>query len=291
MPETVPEKPSLEGLEQKWSERWETDASYRFDRTKTRDQIYAIDTPPPTVSGSLHVGHVFSYTHTDTIARFKRMRGLEVWYPIGWDDNGLPTERRVQNYFGVRCDPSMPYDAAFVAAGHPAEGAVVDLPPQLRGVVPPAHRRRRTGLRGAVAPSGPVGRLDQHLHHHRPGVPAGLPAGVPAASGPRRGLHRGRSHAVGRRLPHRRVSGRARGPRTDRRLSPSGLPPPRRRRRAHRHHPPGIAGRLRGGRGPPRRRPLPSTVRLDGHHARCLASRCRSWPTSWPIRTRDPGWR
>ena len=119
MPETVPEKPSLEGLEQKWSERWETDASYRFDRTKTRDQIYAIDTPPPTVSGSLHVGHVFSYTHTDTIARFKRMRGLEVWYPIGWDDNGLPTERRVQNYFGVRCDPSMPYDAAFVAPATP----------------------------------------------------------------------------------------------------------------------------------------------------------------------------
>jgi valyl-tRNA synthetase len=113
MPETAPDKPSLDGLEQKWSARWEADASYRFDRTKTRDQIYAIDTPPPTVSGSLHVGHVFSYTHTDTIARFKRMQGLEVWYPMGWDDNGLPTERRVQNYFGVRCDPSMPYDPMF----------------------------------------------------------------------------------------------------------------------------------------------------------------------------------
>ena len=105
----VPEKPALEGLEDSLSARWERDGTYRFDRTKTRDQIYSIDTPPPTVSGSLHVGHVFSYTHTDIIARFQRMRGREVFYPMGWDDNGLPTERRVQNFFGVRCDPSLPY--------------------------------------------------------------------------------------------------------------------------------------------------------------------------------------
>ena len=70
----VPEQPSLDGLEEKWSRRWEEQGVYRFDRSKTREQIYAIDTPPPTVSGSLHVGHVFSYTHTDTIARFQRMR-------------------------------------------------------------------------------------------------------------------------------------------------------------------------------------------------------------------------
>src|SRR3954470_19439210 len=109
----VPEKPSLDGLEAKWGEWWEASGTYRFDRTKTRDQIYAIDTPPPTVSGALHLGHVESYTHTDLMARFKRMRGFEVFYPIGWDDNGLPTERRVQNYFGVRCDPSLPYDPGF----------------------------------------------------------------------------------------------------------------------------------------------------------------------------------
>jgi valyl-tRNA synthetase len=109
----VPEKPALEGLEEKWTARWEADATYRFDRSRPRDDVYSIDTPPPTVSGSLHVGHVFSYTHTDVIARFQRMRGKAVFYPMGWDDNGLPTERRVQNYFGVRCDPTLPYDPAF----------------------------------------------------------------------------------------------------------------------------------------------------------------------------------
>src|SRR4026209_2405491 len=109
----VPEKPALEGLEDKWQQRWEEQGTYRFDRTKTRDEIYSIDTPPPTVSGSLHVGHVFSYTHTDLVARFQRMRGKEVFYPMGWDDNGLPTERRVQNFYGVRCDPSLPYDPDF----------------------------------------------------------------------------------------------------------------------------------------------------------------------------------
>jgi valyl-tRNA synthetase len=109
----VPEKPSLDGLESKWSEWWERMGTYRFDRSKEREEIYAIDTPPPTVSGSLHIGHVMSYTHTDLIARFQRMRGREVFYPIGWDDNGLATERRVQNHFGVRCDPSVPYDATF----------------------------------------------------------------------------------------------------------------------------------------------------------------------------------
>lgn len=115
----MPEKPSLDGLEQVWVARWEQEGTYRFDRSKTREQIYSIDTPPPTVSGSLHVGHVFSYTHTDTIARFQRMRGREVFYPMGWDDNGLPTERRVQNHFGVRCDPSVPYDRDFTPPAKP----------------------------------------------------------------------------------------------------------------------------------------------------------------------------
>ena len=120
-PIAVPDKPALEGLEQKWTARWEADGLYRFDRTRERKDVYSIDTPPPTVSGSLHVGHVFSYTHTDVIARFQRMRGKAVFYPMGWDDNGLPTERRVQNYFGVRCDPSLPYESAFQPPDKPGK--------------------------------------------------------------------------------------------------------------------------------------------------------------------------
>jgi len=112
-PIALPEKPALEGLEVKWNARWQEAGTYRFDRRRSRDEIFSIDTPPPTVSGSLHIGHVFSYTHTDIIARFQRMRGKAVFYPMGWDDNGLPTERRVQNFYGVRCDPSLPYDASF----------------------------------------------------------------------------------------------------------------------------------------------------------------------------------
>jgi valyl-tRNA synthetase len=117
----VPERPTLDGLEQKWSEAWERDGCYRFDRSAPREQVFSIDTPPPTVSGSLHVGHVFSYTHTDAVARYQRMRGKAVFYPMGWDDNGLPTERRVQNHFGVRCDPSVAYDACFEPPAEPSE--------------------------------------------------------------------------------------------------------------------------------------------------------------------------
>ena len=116
----IPEKPALEGLEGKWADSWESSGTYRFDRAvATRENIFSIDTPPPTASGSLHIGHVFSYTHMDLIARYQRMRGKTLFYPMGWDDNGLPTERRVQNYYGVRCDPSVAYDASFVP---PLEG-------------------------------------------------------------------------------------------------------------------------------------------------------------------------
>ncbi|HET7801062.1 MAG TPA: valine--tRNA ligase [Humibacillus xanthopallidus] len=113
----IPERPTLDGLEEKWMQVWAQEGTYSFDREKAlslpREQVFAIDTPPPTASGSLHVGHVFSYTHTDCMARYKRMQGLEVFYPIGWDDNGLPTERRVQNYYGVRGDASLPYEEGF----------------------------------------------------------------------------------------------------------------------------------------------------------------------------------
>ncbi|MGQ0615882.1 MAG: valine--tRNA ligase [Acidimicrobiia bacterium] len=121
---SVPEKPVLDGLEAKWRARWEREGTYRFDRTAPRERVYSIDTPPPTVSGSLHPGHACSFTHTDLIARYRRMRGFEVFYPMGWDDNGLNTERRVQLTLGITCDPSLPYDADFVPPERPGKDPV-----------------------------------------------------------------------------------------------------------------------------------------------------------------------
>jgi valyl-tRNA synthetase len=120
----LPERPSLDGLEEKWARRWQEEGTYTFDRSQERANVYAIDTPPPTVSGELHMGHVFSFTHTDTVARFQRMRGKHVFYPIGWDDNGLPTERRVQNVYGVRPDPALPYDPAWQPPATAAKASV-----------------------------------------------------------------------------------------------------------------------------------------------------------------------
>ncbi len=117
----VPESTKIEGLEEKWSSFWEENNTFRFNRAnvKSRGEVFSIDTPPPTVSGSLHMGHIFSYTHTDIVVRYQRMNGKEIFYPMGWDDNGLPTERRVQNYFGVTCDPELAYDANFEIPAKP----------------------------------------------------------------------------------------------------------------------------------------------------------------------------
>ncbi len=106
----IPEKYDHAEVERVWRERWEAEGLYRWDPTRPREETFVVDTPPPTVSGSLHVGHVFSYTHQDVVARYQRMRGKNIAYPMGWDDNGLPTERRVQDAFGIRPDPSLPYD-------------------------------------------------------------------------------------------------------------------------------------------------------------------------------------
>ncbi len=127
MTRSVPDKPNLDGLEEALEARWQEEGTYRFDRGAERDAVFAIDTPPPTVSGSLHVGHVFSYTHTDTVARYQRMRGKSVFYPMGWDDNGLPTERRVENHYGVRCDPSIAYDHDFTPPAKPDDKHKVSI--------------------------------------------------------------------------------------------------------------------------------------------------------------------
>ena len=118
---SIPDRASLDGLEEKWTTAWRENGTYRFDAPASRDEVFAIDTPPPTASGSLHVGHVFSYTHTDCIARYQRMKGQNVFYPMGWDDNGVPTERRVENFFGVRCDATLAYDPDFQPPATPAK--------------------------------------------------------------------------------------------------------------------------------------------------------------------------
>ncbi len=107
---TIPEKYDHQAVAAAWATRWQELGLHRWDPTRSRAETFAVDTPPPTVSGSLHVGHVFSYTHQDVLVRYQRMLGKNIAYPMGWDDNGLPTERRVQNVFGIRPDPHVRYD-------------------------------------------------------------------------------------------------------------------------------------------------------------------------------------
>ncbi len=135
----IPDKPSLDGIEARWMQRWDADGVYRFARTASREQVFAIDTPRRPSVVSLHMGHVFSYTHTDTVARYRRMSGKSVFYPMGWDDNGLPTERARPNYFGVRCDPSVPYQAGFTRRS----GAIRPRTTSPSGVTPQLHRTLR----------------------------------------------------------------------------------------------------------------------------------------------------
>ena len=200
---SVPERPSLDGLEAKWDAAWEHEGTYRFDRTKARADVYAIDTPPPTVSGSLHLGTVFGYVQFDSIARFWRMRGKEVFFPVGWDDNGLPTERRVQNHYGVRCDPTLAYDRgrhARARGRRPPAGR----PPKLHRALPGADRRGRADLRAGVPGRRAVRRLGADLHHHQRALAPDGPARLPAQPGPGRGLRRARPRRCGTSTSRRR---------------------------------------------------------------------------------------
>ena len=160
---------------------------------------------------------------------------------MGWDDNGLPTERRVQNYYGVRCDPSLPYVEGFEpphfdgtrAAGKSTKAAdqLPISPPQLHRAVRAPDGRGREGVRGAVAAPRAERRLVAHLPDDLPRGPGRRPAGVPAEPRARRGVPGRGADAVGRHVPHGGRAGRARGARTAGRVPPARVPArsPRRR--------------------------------------------------------------
>ena len=99
---SLQDKLDISKIEAKWQKIWYEKGIYKWDKSKSREETFSIDTPPPTVSGMLHMGHVFSYTQADFIARFQRMNGKSVFYPIGFDDNGLPTERLVEKVKKIR---------------------------------------------------------------------------------------------------------------------------------------------------------------------------------------------
>ena len=212
---------------------------------------------------------------------------------MGWDDNGLATERRVQNYFGVRCDPSLAYSRPRAARGRrPGQGAGAGggVAPELRRAVRTAGRRGRAGVRGGVAPPGPVGRLDPVLHDHRRGGPRGRRSAASSACSPR----------ARRTRPRPRPSGtwtsRPRSPRPSSRTA-SGRGPTT----AWSSGVPATSDVLIDTTRPEL---LPACVAVvahpdDGRFARtgrgarcaprCSASRSPSWPIPWPNRTRGRG--
>jgi valyl-tRNA synthetase len=117
----IPEKYDFSEIEKKWIKHWLESRIYDWNPAIERSKTFVVDTPPPTVSGSIHVGTAFGYIQQDITVRQRRMKGLNIFYPIGWDDNGLPTERRVQNIFHVRCNPHLPYQKGFVPKNNKKE--------------------------------------------------------------------------------------------------------------------------------------------------------------------------
>ena len=201
--------------EEKWDRLWSEWGIHRFEDGGSRP-AFVIDTPPPTVSGSLHVGHVFSYTQTDVLARYQRMRGKNVFYPMGWDDNGLPTERRVQNYYHVRCEPHVPFEPGLAltmadeaARKHPARRIsrknFIELCIALTAEDEQAFKAlwQRLGLS-----------VDWALEYSTIGGAQPAPRAVelprPLPQGP--GVPGRGADAVGRRLPHGGGPGGGRGP-------------------------------------------------------------------------------
>ena len=286
---SVPDKPALEGLEERLDARWRAEGTYKFNPQTTREQVYSIDTPPPTASGSLHVGHMFSYTQTDVLARYQRMQRQERLLPDGLGRQ-RPAHRTPRAELLRRAlRPDLLLRRGLPPAGHPGEEPARlgrRLPQELHRAVRGTCRRGREGLRAPLLHPGPVRRLGPDLPHHRRRVALGVPARLPGEPERRRRLHVRGTDAVGRHVPHRRGPGRARGPRDAGRVLP--LPVHRGRRHAdlHRDHPPGTAGGLRRPGREPGRRALQAALRQDRHLPALRRARHRVPARRWPRPTR-----
>ena len=258
----VPEKPSLDGLEDRWAATWEHDGTYRFDPTATRGR------------GLLHRHAAADGVRVAPHGLGLRLRpdrrhrplpahaGLEALLP-----DGLGRQRPAHRAPGpdlLRGDlrPLAPLRPGLHAPRGARQGRHPGQPAQLHRALRAPHRRGRAGLRRAVAARRAVGRLAADLRHHRRPGPAHEPAHVPAQPGPRRGLLLRGAHHVGRRLPDRGRPGRDGG-----QGAAGRIPPPALRRHRDRDDPPRARGRLRRPRGPSRRRALRGAVRHDGAHA------------------------
>ena len=195
----VPDKPALEGLEEKWAGRWKADDDLRLrPHPAARERLLDRHAAADRERQSLHVGHVFSYTHTDLVARYQRMRGKAVFYPMGWDDNGLPTERRVQNYYGVRCDPSLPYDADFTPPEKPDPKRQIPISrPNFVELCEQLVEQDEEVFEQLWRTLGLSVDWNAALHDHRRQGADRQPARVPAQLRPRRGLPRRRRRPSG----------------------------------------------------------------------------------------------
>ena len=211
---SVPDKPTLDGLEATWRPGGQEQGTFRFDRTKTRDEIYSIDTPPPDgqrVAARRPRLQLHPHRHRRPLPAHAGQGGLL--------PDGVGRQRPAHRAPGPELlrrpvRPDLPYDPDFRPAGRSRASRPSTI--SRRNFVELCECLtvgRRGGLRGPLARPRPVGRLGHDLHHHRGPLAPRRPARLPAQPGPGRGLPGRGTRPVGRRLPHRGRPGRARGPR------------------------------------------------------------------------------
>ena len=287
---TAPEKPTLEGLEERWTAVWEHDGTYRFDRTKTRAEIFSIDTPPPTVSGALHPGHVCSLHATPTwspaTSACAGTRSSTRW---AGTTTASTSSAASSSPMASRATPRSPTTRPSSRPRRRPRGRS-RLAAQLRRAVRRAHRAARAGVLRAVDPTSacrstgarPTPRSARRLDARRSERSCSCCATATPYLAEAPTLWDVDFKTVGR-------AGRARGPRASRRVPPHRVHEDgRRRARLHRDHSSRAARRVRRARRPPRRRALPTAVRHRRPIAAVRASRSRSSPTSSPIPRRGP---